>query len=196
MSSFVLVALSTLLSSLQTTTPGSPTPSFDCATASTGVERLICRDASLAGRDRALADAYAKALRVWPDSLRAEQRAAHDEWLTGRNECTKTSNVKGCVEWNYQRRLIEVQVLSGQLAAPTPVNYGCKGHDSERVTASFYKQTDPPSVVISVGDRQAIALAAPLASGTRYIGRDVEFREHQGEVTLTWSGSKTVCRAR
>jgi uncharacterized protein len=197
MTTGVVTALAMLLMpSPQTTAPAAAAPSFDCAKASTGVERLICRDAGLASRDRALAAAYAKALKAWPESLQAEQRAAHQDWIDGRNECVKTTNVKGCVEWNYQRRLIEVQILSAQLVAPLPVTYACKGRESDRIAAAFYRQTDPPSAVITVGDRQAIALSVSSPGGTRYIGQDVELREQQGGVTLTWSGIKIACKVR
>ena len=68
-----------------------------------------------------------------------------------------------------------MQILSGHLVAPTPVNYTCKGRENERIAAAFYKQTDPPSAVITVGDRQAIALFVTAPTGSRYIGQDVEF---------------------
>jgi hypothetical protein len=61
---------------------------------------------------------------------------------------------------------------------------------------AFYNQTDPKSAGITFGDRQAIALAAPVASGARYSRRNVDFWEPQGEATVIWSRVTYVCTPR
>ncbi len=51
---------------------GGVQPSFDCRQAGSAVERLICADPRLAAADRAVADAYAAALRRFDTAARTE----------------------------------------------------------------------------------------------------------------------------
>jgi membrane-bound inhibitor of C-type lysozyme len=90
---------------------------------------------------------------------------------------------------------IEAQIRGG-LTPSVSVDYLCEGHEGEKVTAAFFNQTDPKSVLVSLNGREVIVLAAPSASGARYTGPDMEFWEHQGEVTITTSGLKLTCRKR
>lgn len=171
-------------------------PSFDCAQAALPVEKLICAERTLAARDRALGAAYTAAMRQWPDDVKTRARAAQRTWLAQRNACAQRSDATACVTASYQRRLIEVQIQGGQLGAATPVAYVCKGHEGTAVSVVFYNETDPPSAAITLGERTAILLAVPAASGARYASDDVELWEHHGEATLTWAGVKWVCQAR
>jgi uncharacterized protein len=77
--------------------------------------------------------------------------------------------------------------------APTPVEFACKGGENKPVTASFYKDTDPQSAVLTVGDDQVIAFVAPAASGARYTAQGVEFWEHQGTASINWFDTKLTC---
>lgn len=182
----------------QTSVPTRPAsgPSFDCAKASVAVEKLVCRDAGLAALDRKLDAVYVEAMREWPPAEQATQRTAQRAWLKTRNGCGDGRDARGCVAAAYRRRLIEVQIQGGRLEAPRPVAYTCAGHARTPFTVAFYRQTEPASAVVTFGDRQAIVLATPAASGARYVGPDVELWEHHGEVTLTWSRTKYVCKAR
>jgi uncharacterized protein len=169
-------------------------PSFDCAKASSAVEKAVCADAGLSALDRTLGDAYAKAMREWPEPTRVKQRAAQRAWVTQRNGCAKASDVKACLDGVYRRRTIEIQITSGQLTAPTPVVFVCKGQESQPFTIAFYNQTDPKSAVVTMGNRQAVVLSSPSGSGARYSGPDAEFWEHQGEATVTWGKDKFTCK--
>ena len=172
------------------------TPTFDCAKATGEVEKLICADAGLAALDRRLADVYAKAVKQWPAEVSAEQRAIQRGWIKGRNDCWKSKDVRGCVDVEYKSRIVQLQIKSGQLMAPTPVGFACQGGENKPVTATFYNDTDPRSVVLTVGDDQAIAFAAPAASGAKYTAEGVEFWEHQGTATIGWFGTKLTCTPR
>jgi uncharacterized protein YecT (DUF1311 family) len=55
--------------------------SFDCAQASTPLERLICGDAELSANDAVLAKAYATALGGLSDSARATMQSNQRAWL-------------------------------------------------------------------------------------------------------------------
>jgi len=80
--------------------------------------------------------------------------------------------------------------------APTPVEFACKGGENKPVTASFYKDTDPQSAVLTVGNDQVIAFIAPAASGARYTAQGVEFWEHQGTASINWFDTKLTCTPR
>ena len=74
--------------------------SFDCAKASTLVEKTICSDTKLSELDSRLMQSYKKALATIPDAsgLKAAQRA----WLTGvRNKCADAE----CLSRAYTDRL-------------------------------------------------------------------------------------------
>lgn len=92
-------------------------PSFDCAKASTAVERLLCADDGLARQDRLLAATYRKALSVAgptaSENLRRDQRA----WARGR--ATACPEVEGaaarriaCLADIYAARIDELRPLS------------------------------------------------------------------------------------
>lgn len=173
--------------------PQSVTPSFDCSKASSPTEKLICSDKDLAAQDRKLSEIYQKAIQRWTDDgVAAQQRTNQRNWITARNRC---GSARDCVESSYKRRVAEVQIQSGQLTAPKPVDYTCQGL-STALTASFYNQTDPPSAVLTMGDKQVIALVAPSGSGAKYTAPGVEFWEHQGEAAVKWSGSNLTCKPR
>ena len=168
-------------------------PSFDCAKAVGQVQQLVCKDAALAALDRKLAGAFAKAMKAWPPDIAAEQRAIQRGWIKGRDDCWKSSDVRTCVDLEYKTRIVQLQIKSGQLMAPTPVEFACNGTENKPVTASFYKDTDPQSVVLTVGDDQVVAFIAPAASGARYAAQGVEFWEHQGTASISWFDTKLSC---
>jgi len=53
----------------------------------------------------------------------------------------------------------------------------------------------PPASMVTVGNRQTIAFAVPTGSGAHYTNDAVDFWDHHGEATITWSGVKYVCKA-
>lgn len=80
--------------------------SFDCAKASTEVEKMICADPELSKLDEELGKAYSEALKKVPnaDALKQQQL----EWMKERNACGDTD----CVEMAYRSRIGELN--SGQ----------------------------------------------------------------------------------
>ena len=171
------------------------TPSFDCSKASGEVEKLICTEAHLAALDRKMAEVFAKALQAWPAEEIVTQKALQRGWIKGRNECWKANDKRACVENSYRIRIVEIQIRSGQLMAPTPAGYRCTGEEGKPLAVVFYGGSDPPSAVITFGSDQVIAFVAPSGSGARYAAPNVEFWEHQGEAALDWFGTKFACRA-
>jgi uncharacterized protein/heat shock protein HslJ len=169
-------------------------PAFDCSKASGQVETLICGDAALATLDRRMAEVYNAAMKQWPADVAAEQRAVQRGWIKGRNDCWKDADPRACTEREYRTRIVELQIQSGQLMAPTPVGYACAGGESKPFAATFYADTDPKSAVLTWGDDQVIAFSAPAGSGAKYTAANVEFREHHGEATVDWFGTTMTCK--
>jgi uncharacterized protein YecT (DUF1311 family) len=93
--------------------------SFDCAKASTQVEKTVCSDSELSRLDEALDHAYAelKGLGRRVDELRKEQF----QWLSVRNACAS----HGCIRTAYVERL-ETLELSAPLAKKSFNDLGWK----------------------------------------------------------------------
>lgn len=168
-------------------------PTFDCAKAAGKVETLICGDAALAALDRRLADVYARTLAESPANVAATQKALQRGWIKGRDDCWKSAETKVCVQREYQSRIVELQIVSGQVAGLPPATFKCTGAPAAPVTATFYNETEPASAVITVGTDQVMAFAQPVASGISYVGNGVAYREHQGAVAIKWFGATLAC---
>jgi uncharacterized protein YjbI with pentapeptide repeats len=90
-----------------------PTPSFDCAHAAGGVERLICgsEGATLRAMDRLVAGLYRRVLAADPAAA-----AAQRSWLRSRDRCaTGPNDGWSCVYDHYARRR---EALIASLGAP------------------------------------------------------------------------------
>ena len=79
--------------------------SFDCAKASTVVEKMICEDAEINSLDEEMSAAYKKLIETRDHSQRIMTEADQKKWLTLRNTCSDRS----CLEARYKLR---VEVLS------------------------------------------------------------------------------------
>lgn len=81
---------------------GAQAASFDCAQASSPVEKAICAESRLSGLDEQLATSYKETLAnvADVDSLKAGQLA----WLKSRNQCRESA----CLASAYQRRIKEL----------------------------------------------------------------------------------------
>jgi uncharacterized protein len=168
-------------------------PAFDCAVASGQAQLLVCTDDGLAELDRRLADVYRRALEnLPPDDVpitKAEQRG----WIKGRDDCWKADDVKQCVTEAYQMRIVQLQIVSGQLSAPNAVSLDCGDNEQAPFFATFYNDTTPPAAVLTRGQDQVIAFVARSGSGARYTAHGVELWEHQGQANVDWFGTKLVC---
>jgi uncharacterized protein len=167
-------------------------PSFDCAKAEGPVETAICKDEKLAALDRTLAEVFAAAgTSLEPEDATIE-RDAQRAWLKTRNSCGKRPNVTACVRAAYEVRIAELQVKTGTVVAPVPVDYTC-GQDSVRVY--FYQETQVPAAVVNVGANvQDFAVTVPAASGARYQGKRLVFWTKGDTATLTRAGADVSCR--
>jgi uncharacterized protein len=84
-------------------------PSFNCAKASSSVEKLICNDAELASLDNSLSSLYHTLMK---NTSAAEQKLLKTEqrgWVKGRDDCWKSDDMRGCVASEYQYRINELK---------------------------------------------------------------------------------------
>jgi uncharacterized protein len=186
------LAILSLAAAAAAQTPARPT--FNCAKPAGEVETMICKDAELIALDRRLADVYARALKRLPPRSATEQRTAQRAWITERNSCVDEDDPRACVSVSYQMRIVELQIKSAQLKAAKPVGFVCNGGQGPPLSVTYYDETEPKSAVITYGNDQVIAFAARAASGARYTAKDVDFWDHQGDATLTWSGARMTCK--
>ncbi|WMC11742.1 lysozyme inhibitor LprI family protein [Oceanimonas pelagia] len=86
--------------------------SFDCAKASTRVEKMICSDAALAELDTTLAARYASVLQMGDDKTywKQDQR----KWVKERNQCQQPS----CLVHSYNVRIQDLEQVLQYLNKP------------------------------------------------------------------------------
>lgn len=115
--------------------------SFDCAKASTKVERLICDHPKLGELDSELAEAYRIALRDSPwASANRRIRAEQKNWIARRDRCQN----RRCVRRMYQMRL-------GQLHAEVDVEVD--GDDGGGAMAGSGSNASPGRMMAICRDR-------------------------------------------
>ena len=91
------------------TAPAPGGPSFDCAKASTAVEKLICANPSIASMDRDVANVYREMLQKSNNKNYEKERQA--TWRsTERDACTDAA----CLTDKYRMRLVEIQKTLGK----------------------------------------------------------------------------------
>ena len=170
-------------------------PAYDCSKRSGSVELMVCRNEELAALDRRMAGIYAAALRKakneHPPVLRAEQRG----WVKGRNDCWKGKDVRACVKDSYVHRIAELQARYRLVGFTGPVRWACNGNPRDELIVTFFK-TDPTTLIAERGDSTSLMYQQPAASGTKYVGRNESFWEHQGEATVVWGYGAPEMRCR
>lgn len=110
-----------LLSCLATAQPAQAA-SFDCAKATTKIEKLICADAELSKLDDELNVAYNIAMQDEPYAENVQQ--TQKQWLRDRNQCRAAD----CVKKQYEMRLAALSPTSSanqySSAAPFTLTMG------------------------------------------------------------------------
>jgi uncharacterized protein len=172
-------------------------PAFDCAKAQGEVEKFICGDATLAGRDRHLDAVFkaanAKATGQLATRLREDQRG----WVKGRNDCWKANGretwvtatwtvhtVKACIDAQYRLRTSELQAV-WRLLPPKTVSYVCQDDLANEAVVNFF-ETDPPTVRLERGDRTKTLWRVGAASAGQFEGQNVTLAQQGSDVKLDW----------
>jgi len=157
--------------------------SFDCAKASTAVEKLICSEAKLSELDSRLALAYRRALAT----PAVAQRVKQDQrvWLADRNKCADAA----CLTNAYQRRLAS---LEAAVSAPAPPASGKADARSDREPSFTAAPFISPRIINDLstwqsdhGD-QIVAINITDSQGSnRYFG-DVETKPDGGGTYVSY----------
>lgn len=89
-------------------------PSFDCAKASTDIERAICKDDKLAAADRAMAVAYTTLVAKLEGPAKEHLVRDQGQWIVDRNRsCTAIAyDVTYCLKQRYAARLETLKALA------------------------------------------------------------------------------------
>lgn len=169
-------------------------PAFDCSKATGEVEQLICKDEQLSMLDRKLATIYGEALKNQATPVPAWLAAEQRDWLKGRNDCSKSADMRPCVETEYTTRIAEIQAKSKLVGSLGPVTYRC-ANGGDDLLATFYK-TDPSTVILERGDRRILAFQGASASGAKYDGPNVMLWDKGGQAQVSWFGQEVKCTAK
>lgn len=96
-------------------------PSFDCAKASNGVERAICKDAALTRADRELSGLYVALLAKLSGPAKESLEKSQVRWIVGRNRaCVPNDDpdvIQRCLATRYADRIADLKALA---AGPYP----------------------------------------------------------------------------
>ncbi|KVW05805.1 hypothetical protein WK91_34510 [Burkholderia cepacia] len=94
-----------------TTAAFAGSPAFNCAKASSKVEKMICGDSALSDADSVNADLYKEVLQATdnPNQVKQEQR----QWLKVRNACQTTECLANAYNNRYNQLEHERRVASG-----------------------------------------------------------------------------------
>lgn len=112
---------------------------FDCARASTNIERLICTDPELSNLDEQMDTVYGRAIALEPKSgkLRSEQR----KWLQEvRNKCADPN----CLKKVYESRLATLEAVAGPFDSVPPTELVaslCKKLSDPRIRSAILENT-------------------------------------------------------
>lgn len=171
-------------------------PSFDCGKVESGsIPALVFDDAELSALDRQLAEVYAaaraKASNEHPPRLKAEQRG----WIKGRDDCWKSTDLRGCVAESYRLRITELQARYRLVPHTGPFTFVCDDQPGSELIVDFFA-TEPPTLIAERGDSVSLMYRQPSASGTRYQGRNESFWEHQDEARVVWGYGAAEMRCR
>lgn len=154
------------------------TTSFDCATATLTVEKLICRDAQLAQMDVELNRLYRLSLTdehavPLPDKVMIDQQF----WVDERNQCASAADPRTCVIGAYAERAHRLRQGSAIVRTKDPdrltegpLAFRCQSLNA--LLAATFFSTRPAVVYLSWGKNSITLNQVPSDSGSRYVGKD------------------------
>lgn len=120
--------------------PSTRAASFDCAKATTKMEKLICSDAQLSQSDEELARAYSKAMKASADpaGIKMQQR----EWLSGvRKRCDDIP----CFNAAYSARILQLpSTRNSVIQNPNPSSFVIVKTLQNKDLSAPYVETTPP----------------------------------------------------
>lgn len=154
-----------------------PTPTFECAKATSEVEKQICADPLLAALDREVGRLFELAQTgVWAIPERVAQLKVYQQgWVWGRDDCLKKDDPRKCMVESYAVRIQElrqsysnVRSQDGQGVSKGPFTLQCAGLvEGHAVT---FINPDPNFVVLQWAANTIVLPQAPSGSGATYEG--------------------------
>jgi len=159
-------------------------PSFDCAKASTPVERTICRSAELAKADRDVATTYAALAAKLSGAAKDHLVKDQQRWVGNRNRACTGEDAATCLKSRYENRLALLKEFGAGaypfVSEQAIVRAGKVKATRYRIDAS-YPQFDGPSINFT-------ALNAKFASTAKEAaGEAVPKADIGDDVDQTWS---------
>ncbi|HEY5366689.1 MAG TPA: MliC family protein [Casimicrobiaceae bacterium] len=180
------VALSAALVSAAGCAAAAGAPSFDCSHKLNAAQKLVCGDDTLAALDHKLGDVFSRAAKAVPrDKYVAYFVAEQRDWMRNRDGCPQTPNPAACLSSVYRTRIAQLQDQFNMVPSRGPFRWRCDGSPAQEFVVTWYA-TDPPSGVLESAHGQTTMFAMASASGTRYIGDDVAFAEHDGTASVAF----------
>lgn len=168
------------------TASGANAPAFACSKVRPGsAEAVVCNDPELSALDRKLAGVYAaakrKAVNEHPPTLKAEQRG----WISGRDECWKSPDMRVCVRDEYVSRIAALQARYRLVKLNGPVRLACEGDPRNEVFVTYF-ETEPPTLIAERGDQVSLMYLQSGEDSQRYVGRNESVVQRGGEALVTW----------
>jgi len=166
MRSLVVAVLATMLAATAFAQGG---PSFDCAKASTAIERAICKDAELATADREMAAAYKALVDKLTGPAKEQMQREQARWISARNQVCSDGSMEMpyCLKNRMESRLANLRALADgpypDISQQTIIKIGKVRATSFTIDAS-YPQFDGKSANFAAvntwfADRTKIAIA-------------------------------------
>ena len=156
--------------------PSAAAVSFDCAKASSAVERLLCTDKRLDAADESLARRYAALVAVVPAAQRQGVRSAQQAWLAQRNGCLAQSDPGACLKQRIEARIRTLdsqfapqaarfdRIVAGIPAAPAAVAVQLRAYDGGLASAWLvYLHRFVPAAGVGAAEARARFAAASAA---------------------------------
>lgn len=85
----------------------------------------------------------------------------------------------------YQRRIAELQARYQLVPGAGPIRYQCGTSPANEFAVTFFP-TEPQTLIAERGDLVSLMYRQRSASGTRYVGGNESFWEHQNEAIIVW----------
>lgn len=178
-------------------------PNFQCAKAATATENLICTDPALAALDQKLEDVYTNAahaaasLGVYAEPSTRHLSKMQDSWRAGRDACWQfVEHKEYCLRISYERRISYLQA-KWQLIPPRSdlAYYQCKQAPKKELSVTFFDAVLPAARIV-FGDTTDVFVAAPAASGMKYMGEYGTLLWTKGKYAqFEWRGQKMNCKS-
>ena len=160
-------------------------PAFECQKADGEVEKMICKDESLAALDVQLSHLFQMAKAEKQSEERSKEMLAMQRgWIKGRNDCWKSDDKHECIIDNYVSRIHELYSEYPKLKSDNqsgslgPYQVKCPSLKSVApMEITYINGVDDGYAYLTWGDRALVLKHAQSGSGTKY-SRTYEDQEY------------------